>query len=65
MQHFHARLNGRGRTVDCRLRRENGDEVWVCTAATPVKTADGIVTGLLAMMIDVTEERRNEEQLQG
>lgn len=43
-------------------RPTDGEEVWVRTAAVPLRTPDGQITGAVAVFDDVTAQRRLERQ---
>ena len=49
--------------ADYRLRRADGEDVWVSGAAAPVIDALGRQGGWLGTVTDVTERRRSEEEL--
>ncbi|HLZ25967.1 MAG TPA: EAL domain-containing protein [Chloroflexota bacterium] len=55
----------RGETVtaDYRLVTQTGLERWVSTRATPLRAADGSVTGSILVLRDVAEERRSDTAL--
>ncbi len=46
-----------------RLRRKNGDEVWVLISTSPVYYDDGRFHGSFAMLTDITERKHAEQQL--
>ena len=52
-----------GRRVDVRLRHADGAEVWGRVATAPLDDAAGGTTGILAMVTDVSEQRRAEARL--
>jgi two-component system NtrC family sensor kinase len=41
---------------------QNGQEMWVQTVKTPVKDADGSITGVLGIFWDITEKKKAEEE---
>lgn len=47
-----------------RVRRRDGDHVWVEMTYTPLLDGDGKVTRLLAVMHDISETKEKEQQLQ-
>ena len=48
---------------DFRFRRQDGSELWAAVSTNPVQDAAGKYTGALAMVTDITERRRVEQQL--
>ncbi len=58
-----ARARGVGEQHDFRLRRKDGTLVWTSMSASPITFPDGSA-GALAMVRDLTEERRMQEELQ-
>lgn len=60
---FHQRLRGDVEEADVRLRTLRSDELWVRTAASPIRSEAGEVAGLLLMLSDITEQRRREQRL--
>jgi diguanylate cyclase (GGDEF)-like protein/PAS domain S-box-containing protein len=63
-----ARMRTRHRTgaerYEMGYRHPDGSERRLWVAASPLRTADGVLEGSLAMISDVTEARRNERELQ-
>ena len=57
-----ARARGVGEQHDFRLRRKDGTFVWTSMSAAPITFPDGSA-GALAMVRDLTEERRMQEEL--
>jgi PAS domain S-box-containing protein len=57
------RRKGVGDTLDVRLRRSDGREVWTLFSASPVFGDRGEYIGALAMVSDVSERRRANEAL--
>ncbi len=47
---------------DDRLRRKDGSELWASVSATPSFSADGIFEGVLAMVRDITDQKRGEAE---
>jgi len=45
-------------------RRKNGEEYFESAVVTPLRQADGLVTHYVAVMIDITENRRMADELQ-
>lgn len=45
-------------------RKKNGDPVWEMVAISPILNGDSQVTHFVAVKEDITERKRNEEQLQ-
>jgi len=60
---WQRRLQGIKEQYDLRLRRKDGSNVWVILSATPIRDEQGEVTGALAMLTDITERKRVEEEL--
>jgi PAS domain S-box-containing protein len=50
--------------VDYRLRRHDGVYRWAIDAAAPRVAADGTFLGYIGSVIDITERKRTEEELQ-
>jgi PAS domain S-box-containing protein len=44
------------------LRGADGQELWVRTDKVPLRGADGVVTGIVVMVQDITEKKKLEEQ---
>jgi PAS domain S-box-containing protein len=57
------RQQGLREQIEERLRRRDGSELWVRIAATPVFKDNGEFDGALAMVSDITEEKRAKEAL--
>ena len=57
-----ANLAGRFETFDFCFRREDGGEVPVLAATSPVRDAAGMVVGALGMFADASDRRRAEER---
>jgi len=55
-------LAGAGVHHDLRFRRRDGGELWAIVAGSLVAGTEGEPAGILAMVTDVTERRRTEEQ---
>ncbi|MDX2169628.1 MAG: response regulator [Deltaproteobacteria bacterium] len=49
--------------TDALLLRPNGDAVWLSTAASPIRDADGVIVGALAVLRDVTARTHDQEAL--
>jgi PAS domain S-box-containing protein len=49
--------------IEKRYRRKDGSEVWVNTHVSPIRTADGQIEGSVAVVIDVTDRKRAEDEL--
>jgi two-component system, cell cycle sensor histidine kinase and response regulator CckA len=54
---------GAARQAEVRLKRQDGAELWVLLDSTPAFDGSGRYEGALAMVMDVTERKRLEEQL--
>jgi PAS domain S-box-containing protein len=62
-QRLERRQQGLRESFEERLQRRDGSELWVRMTATPVFKDDGEFDGALAMMSDITEEKRTKEAL--
>ena len=49
--------------LEARLRRRDGDTIWVTLALSPFHDADGRYVGVLAMVSDITARKRVEAEL--
>lgn len=58
------RRRGISDRYEIRLRKKNGDALWVIVGGAPITDADGAITGSLGVFTDITERKRAEEQLQ-
>jgi PAS domain S-box-containing protein len=58
-----CRLEGDRTITEHRMRTVRGEELWVRTAGSQVRSDAGEAIGVLAMMSDVTEQRRREQML--
>lgn len=63
-ENMKKRMNGVREHHDFRLRRRDGSELWTIMATSPILDADGEFVGALAMMTDITERKRYEEERQ-
>jgi PAS domain S-box-containing protein len=54
---------GEGSRGDFCLRHRSGREVWVSAAVSQVRDQTGKLTGLIYMIVDITERRRAEQAL--
>jgi PAS domain S-box-containing protein len=54
------RRKGEREQHDLRLRRKDGSRLWAAVSASPTYDAQGKYSGMLKMLSDVTERRRNE-----
>ncbi|RAK56473.1 PAS domain-containing protein [Phenylobacterium deserti] len=52
-------------TIDKRVLRPDGSKVWVRSAVSPRRDADGHIVGALAAVIDLSGSKAAEEQLRG
>ena len=57
------RSSGVSEQYDAKLRRKDGSFLWVLISAAPIHNEDGEYSGSLAMIADITERKRDEEQL--
>jgi len=53
----------RGRQFEYRLRRADGQYRWVLSAGTPRYTTDGVLTGSIGILTDITDVKRNQERM--
>ena len=51
-------------TMECRLRRNDGEYRWVLDSGTPRFASDGAFLGYIGSCIDITERKRGEEKFQ-
>jgi PAS domain S-box-containing protein len=63
LQRIEARRRGVSETYERRYRHRDGSVRWLLTAATPLMDPDGAFAGSFAMLADITERRRAEEEL--
>lgn len=56
------RRQGINEQIDFRFKRKDGRDLWAIVAASPV-IQDGKYTGALAMITDITERRKTQEEL--
>jgi PAS domain S-box-containing protein len=54
--------NPEGSATDLRLRRSDGTEIWAILSSSPMIDASGRRSGTLAMLTEVTERKRLEDQ---
>ena len=57
------RRRGISEQYDAKLLRKDGSYVWVLISATPIHGESGEYSGSLAMIVDITERKFNEDQL--
>ena len=57
------RKRGFAETLEVRLRRKNGSEIWVTSATTPMVGPKGEYQGVLSMFADSTQRRKAEQAL--
>jgi two-component system, chemotaxis family, CheB/CheR fusion protein len=58
-----GRAQGRSETKEMRYRRKDGSALWALIAASPIFAADGSFQGATALVTDITDRRRMEEEL--
>jgi PAS domain S-box-containing protein len=56
------RRQGIAEDLDYELRRKDGSNVWVLLATNPILDQDGRMVGALAVLTDITERKRAEQQ---
>jgi len=59
---YFQQSNPIGSTVDLRLKKSDGSVVWAILSSSPLTNGSGRRTGTLAMLTDVTERKRLEDQ---
>jgi PAS domain S-box-containing protein len=57
------RQDGIGEQLDLQFKRRDGRDLWAIVSANPLLDADGRYTGTLAMVIDITARRQEQERL--
>ncbi|AJQ25800.1 EAL and GGDEF domain-containing protein [Pelosinus fermentans] len=45
------------------INHANGENRWIYTSKIPTRNCDGIVTGLVALVVDITESKKMEKQM--
>ncbi|BBD08605.1 PAS domain S-box [Desulfovibrio ferrophilus] len=63
VQRTYARPRPEVREIEYRIRRKQGDWIWVRERAFPVMGADGEMEWLAGITIDITERRQAEEEI--
>ncbi len=58
-----SRRGGLTGQTETRFLRKDGSDLWTLLEATPIRDANGRFQGELAMLMDVTQRKRLEEQL--
>lgn len=53
---------GEDQVYECRLKRKNGSQVWVRVSARSLKDAEGVFAGSYAMLTNLTETKKAEEE---
>jgi len=62
-ERIELRRQGQSEDYEMRLRRKNGQPLWVLVAATPLIDGEGRFTGTFGMLTDITERKRTEQAL--
>jgi PAS domain S-box-containing protein len=63
-QHSWSRRGFRpGQSLDLRLRRRDGSQLWGLVSTSPITGKSGSLVGSVGMVTDITERKRAEEQL--
>ncbi len=57
------RIEGLNETYERRFRRSDGGECWAKVSATAIRSDDGRFMGSFAMLTDITESKRAEEEI--
>ncbi len=60
IEYVKRRKQGIAEQFDFRLRRKDGSALWTHVSTNPVYDANGVYTGALAMMTDITDRKRAE-----
>jgi diguanylate cyclase (GGDEF)-like protein/PAS domain S-box-containing protein len=58
-----ATRSGEELTLECRLRRPGGDEVWVSGRGVALRDAESRVSGYLVSVADITDRKRAERRM--
>lgn len=61
--HLARRRQGVSEHFEFRFRHRDGGDVWVIVGATPLWRSDGAYDGSLALITDITERKRQEQDL--
>ena len=61
-ENMRRRARGISEQHDFRLRRKDGSDLWTAMSTSPIVDADGRHAGALAMVTDITEQRRSQAQ---
>ncbi|HEX8552510.1 MAG TPA: PAS domain S-box protein [Abditibacteriaceae bacterium] len=62
LQMFTQRRQGGGEQVDAHLVHKTGADLWVILSVSPLLDNNGEFSGALAMVTDITERRRTEQE---
>jgi PAS domain S-box-containing protein len=62
-RHFGRTMPSTGEVRDFRFRRRDGSAIWTIVATSPIIGRDGALVGTVAMVTDITERKRAEDQL--
>src|SRR5262249_17878170 len=54
--------NGESFFIEKRYRRKDGSDVWVNSHVSPIRNAQGKIEGSVAVVIDVTDRKRAEQE---
>jgi two-component system CheB/CheR fusion protein len=57
------RLQGGTGQADLRFRRKDGSDLWALMATNPIDDASGACVGTMALVTDITERKRLEDEL--
>jgi PAS domain S-box-containing protein len=63
VEKLRERRQGKAGVNDYRLRRADGRALWAIVSANPFIDDRGVVVGILAMLTDITDRKRAEEEL--
>ena len=54
---------GKGGVLELALRRKDGTSIWAIVATSPLRDAEGVFEGALAMVTDISHQKRVEHDL--
>ncbi len=58
-----SRLRGESETYETRVRRKDGSVMWILASATPITDDHGTFLGSFAMLTDITDRKKAENDL--
>jgi two-component system CheB/CheR fusion protein len=60
-RNLERRRRGIAEDIDFEFRRHDGSSLWALLATNPILNRDGVMTGALAVLTDITERKRAEQ----